>query len=168
MISEACDMMSEWCDTSVFDSIRVRNKNHANMFYLSLVWENAVVTLFNDHDVAADLPLQLTLRVDWRSRSGCALSYDLPTNRDVVYCRTSNDWQRRPWQPLCQGHSRELRLVGSLAIATVRCSSSGTCYLAQYFSPRSTDHLRTGCKLQVCVVRLSQPTTVDYVCLCTM
>ena len=31
-----CDIMSEGCDTNVSDSIRVRYKNHAMMFYLSL------------------------------------------------------------------------------------------------------------------------------------
>ena len=38
------------------------------------------------------------------------------------------------------------------------------CYLAQYFGPRFTDYLRTRHKLQVCVVRLSQPTAVGYMC----
>ena len=80
----------------------------------------------NDDDVAADLPLQLTLRAYWWSCSGCAPSCDPPPNRDVVCCRTSDDWQRCPWQSLCQGHSRELRLEGSLAVSSGRCSSSGT------------------------------------------
>ena len=82
--------------------------------------------ILNDDDVAADLPLQLTLRAHWRSRSGRAPFYDPPRNRDVVCCRTSDGWQHCPWQPLCQGHALELRLEGSLAVALWRCSSSGT------------------------------------------
>ena len=78
---------------------------------------------FNDDDVAADLPLQLTLRVDWRSRIGCAPSYDPPPNGNVVCCRTSDDWQRRPWHPLCR---RELRLEGLLNVVSERCYSSRT------------------------------------------
>ena len=47
-------------------------------------------------------------------------------NRDVVCCRTSDYWQRCPWQPLCQVQSRELRLEGLLAVASGRCSLLGT------------------------------------------
>ena len=39
----------------------------------------------NDDDVATNLPLQLTLRVDRRSCSSCTLSYDTPPSRHVVY-----------------------------------------------------------------------------------
>ena len=81
---------------------------------------------FSDDDVAADLPLQLTLHADWRSRSGCVPSYDSPPSSDVVCCRTSDSWQRCPWQPLYQGHPRELRLEESLDVTYGRCSSSGT------------------------------------------
>ena len=38
-----CDMMSEGCDTSVSDSVRVIYKNHALMFYLSLNCSIAVL-----------------------------------------------------------------------------------------------------------------------------
>ena len=38
-----CDMMSEGCDTSVSDSIRVWYKNHVMMFYLSLNCSIAVL-----------------------------------------------------------------------------------------------------------------------------
>ena len=117
------------CITKIMKKIKHYTSKHLRSNLLLTYATKCGCHILNDDDVAADLPLQLTLCPDWRSRSGCAPSYDPPRNRDVVCCRTSDGWQHCPvcpWQPLCQGHARELWLEGSLDVALWRCSSSGT------------------------------------------
>ena len=49
------------------------------------IYEKDWLPRLDDDDVATNLPLQRTLRVDRRSCTSCSLSYDAPPSRDVVH-----------------------------------------------------------------------------------
>ena len=132
-----------------------------------ILWQNVIVTPW----VMMTWPPICPCSLHCMLIDGLVVAVYRPmTHRRIVMSFAAGPWTiasavlDTPYVKVTLGN---LRLEGSLAVAFGRCSSSGTDVIwPNILGPRSTDHLRTGRKLQVCVVRLSQPTIVDYVCPC--
>ena len=126
--------------------------------YLSVT--NSGCHALDDIDVAADLPKQLTLCADWRSRSGCASSM---THHRITMLSAAGP------PTIDSAVLDNLYVPGAAARRVVSRSLrkmlfiGNQCYLALTFWPTVHWSLTNGRKLQVCVVRLSRPTTIYYV-----